>query len=102
MVVIIQLKQVLFHLLHLDLTILLILILIHHKIILNSELSYDELKSVLEGWLNPNAEGETKPASAGLSQPSAPTTQPTEPKAEINAPQKTDEVAAAFDDLFNK
>jgi len=69
---------------------------------LYSELSYDELKSVLEGWLNPNAEGETKPASAGLSQPSAPTTQPTEPKAEINAPQKTDEVAAAFDDLFNK
>jgi hypothetical protein len=72
---------------------------------LYSELSYDELKSVLEGWLNPNAEGETKPASAGLAQPkvaSAPTTQPTEPKAEINAPQKTDEVAAAFDDLFNK
>jgi hypothetical protein len=70
---------------------------------LYSELSYDELKSVLEGWLNPNAEGETKPVSAGLSQPaSAPTSQPTEPKAQINAPQKTDEVAAAFDDLFNK
>ena len=69
---------------------------------LYSELSYDELKSVLEGWLNPNAEGEAKPASAGLAQASAPTTQPTEPKAEINAPQKTDEVAAAFDDLFNK
>jgi hypothetical protein len=72
---------------------------------LYSELSYDELKSVLEGWLNPNAEGETKPVSAGLAQPKAapaPTTQPTEPKAEINAPQKTDEVAAAFDDLFNK
>ena len=25
---------------------------------LYSELSYDELKSVLEGWLNPSSEGE--------------------------------------------
>ena len=69
---------------------------------LYSELSYDELKSVLEGWLNPNAEGESKPASAGLAQAASAPSQPTEQKAEINAPQKTDEVAAAFDDLFNK
>ena len=71
---------------------------------LYSELSYDELKSVLEGWLNPNAEGETKPVSAGLSQPTArpAAAAPVQPKVEINAPQKTDDVANAFDDLFNK
>jgi hypothetical protein len=71
---------------------------------LYSELSYDELKSVLEGWLNPTAEGETKPVSAGLSQPKAqpaPAAQ-VQPKVEINDPKKTDDVAAAFDDLFNK
>ena len=27
---------------------------------LYSELSYDELKSVLEGWLNPSGEGERR------------------------------------------
>jgi hypothetical protein len=71
---------------------------------LYSELSYDELKSVLEGWLNPNAEGESQPASAGLSQPTArpAAAAPVQPKVEINAPQKTDDVANAFDDLFNK
>jgi hypothetical protein len=72
---------------------------------LYSELSYDELKSVLEGWLNPSGEGEKETVSQStLSQSkpvqSTPTT-PTAPKAEINAPQKTDDVAAAFDDLFN-
>ena len=68
---------------------------------LYSELSYDELKSVLEGWLNPTAEGESKPVSAGLSQPTARPAAPVQPKVEINAPQKTDDVANAFDDLFN-
>ena len=72
---------------------------------LYSELSYDELKSVLEGWLNPSGEGEKETVSQStLSQSkpvqSTPTT-PKAPKAEINAPQKTDDVAAAFDDLFN-
>ena len=58
---------------------------------------------MLEGWLNPNAEGESKPVSAGLSQPTArpAAAAPVQPKVEINAPQKTDDVAAAFDDLFN-
>ena len=49
---------------------------------LYSELSYDELKSVLEGWLNPNAEGERKPVSAGtLSQPARPAHNQLQPKA---------------------
>ena len=77
---------------------------------LYSELSYDELKSVLEGWLNPTAEGEQGSASQEvLSTPSKPAAQ-----AEVKTPapvaaaptttdstKKTDDVAAAFDDLFN-
>jgi len=77
---------------------------------LYSELSYDELKSVLEGWLNPTAEGEHGSASQEvLSTPSKPAAQ-----AEVKTPapvaaaptttesaKKTDDVAAAFDDLFN-
>ena len=76
---------------------------------LYSELSYDELKGVLEGWLNPTAEsknddGEPSVAEETLSK------KPTE---EVNdlpfdveddkpkATKKTDDVAAAFDDLFN-
>ena len=71
---------------------------------LYSELSYDELKSVLEGWLNPNGEPDTSTSTAVLSPSTAQpaTTAPVQPKVEINAPQKTDDVAAAFDDLFNK
>ena len=76
---------------------------------LYSELSYDELKDVLEGWLNPgktskNEEGESSVAEETLSK------KPTE---EVNdlpfdvdedkpkSTKKTDDVAAAFDDLFN-
>ena len=76
---------------------------------LYSELSYDELKDVLEGWLNPsktskNEEGESSVAEETLSK------KPTE---EVNdlpfdveddkpkTSKKTDDVAAAFDDLFN-
>jgi hypothetical protein len=68
---------------------------------LYSELSYDELKSVLEGWLNPSGEGEKETVSQStLSQstPSQPTqTAPTT----TESVKKTDDVAAAFDDLFN-
>ena len=71
---------------------------------LYSELSYDELKSVLEGWLNPSGEGEKETVSQStLSQstPSQPTqTAPTAPTTTESA-KKTDDVAAAFDDLFN-
>jgi hypothetical protein len=68
-----------------------------------SELSYDELKSVLEGWLNPTAEGKDETVSQSTLSQSTPT-QPTQtaPVPTINDSKKTDDVAAAFDDLFNK
>jgi len=78
---------------------------------LYSELSYDELKGVLEGWLNPTDEAGngSEPQSAsqqtlapqqpeannGGGPPSAPVT------TEAASAKKTDDVAAAFDDLFN-
>ena len=46
---------------------------------LYSELSYDELKSVLEGWLNPSGEGETETKSESVSQ----STLSTETKSEL-------------------
>jgi hypothetical protein len=78
---------------------------------LYSELSYDELKEVLEGWLNPGA------ANENASEPSVTAQTLSQPKKEA-APvkddlpfdvdekkptpsKKTDDVAAAFDDLFN-
>ena len=80
-----------------------------------SELSYDELKSVLEGWLNPTDEAEntqqpqsqtqqtlSTPQSAHKATPAAP--QPvtaTEPTAPAQDMKKLDDVASAFDDLFN-
>ena len=72
-----------------------------------SELSYDELKSVLEGWLNPSAEGANDTASQQtLSTPTAaPTAEPTPTAAPVQAApvdrKKLDDVANAFDDLFN-
>ena len=77
---------------------------------LYSELSYDELKSVLEGWLNPGAASEAgEPSVSGetLSQPkkeAAPVKDdlPFDVDEKKPAPsKKTDDVAAAFDDLFN-
>ena len=73
---------------------------------LYSELSYDELKSVLEGWLNPTAEGKDDTVSQEtLSTPKTETTTTShdmggsvETKSDS---KKTDDVAAAFDDLFN-
>ena len=73
---------------------------------LYSELSYDELKSVLEGWLNPTAEGKDDTVSQEtLSKPKTETTTTShdmggsvETKSDS---KKTDDVAAAFDDLFN-
>jgi hypothetical protein len=74
-----------------------------------SELSYDELKSVLEGWLNPTAEeGEESVSQQTLSTPSAPQPQATSapaaaPSNEVTTEEKKkmDDVASAFDDLFN-
>jgi len=78
---------------------------------LYSELSYDELKGVLEGWLNPtsdkNDEGEPSVAEETLSKKEVKSedkvddlpfdVEDDKPK----ATKKTDDVAAAFDDLFN-
>ena len=71
---------------------------------LYQELSYDELKGVLEGWLNPTGEGETMTESSATQETLAPKTQPTSTPSEpvsTQSSQKTDDVAAAFDDLFN-
>jgi len=72
------------------------------------ELSYEELKGVLEGWLNPTAEaGEESVTEQTLSTPSAPQSQPAvaaAPQAAAPAAEdrkKLDDVASAFDDLFN-
>ena len=68
---------------------------------LYSELSYDELKSVLEGWLNPSGENESGEES--VSQETLSTETKSEPVAQTTTSdsKKTDDVAAAFDDLFN-
>ncbi len=76
---------------------------------LYSELTYAELKNVLEGWLNPSAaaseeeksvSAETLSSTAANDDEEAPfDTTPSKPAA---APaKKLDDVAAAFDDLFN-
>jgi len=75
---------------------------------LYSELSYDELKGVLEGWLNPTDEGAGQVSNAEpvfnqkatpLDMVDVPTQQPS--VSETASVKKTDDVAAAFDDLFN-
>lgn len=85
-----------------------------------SELPYDELKSVLEGWLNPTDEAsnsggdsvsqQTLSNSKPAAQPqtSQPAASPT-PAAETSTSdistedkKKLDDVSSAFDDLFNK
>ena len=78
---------------------------------LYQELSYDELKGVLESWLNPSATGESSSESQSVSQetiaPSKPATQSAQSVdlgGSTEAPkvsQSTSDVEAAFDDLFN-
>ena len=71
---------------------------------LYSELSYDELKGVLEGWLNPTAEGADQSVSQEtLKTPTQTTTETTPPQTTTTTSdsKKTEDVAAAFDDLFN-
>jgi hypothetical protein len=74
---------------------------------LYQELTYDELKSVLEGWLNPSAASEAADsvsaqalASASDEDDDEPTPTPKASPAAAPA-KKLDDVAAAFDDLFN-
>jgi hypothetical protein len=75
---------------------------------LYSELSYDELKSVLEGWLNPTAEsgGDSVSQETLSTAPKKETTVShdmggSKEVTEKSDSKKTDDVAAAFDDLFN-
>jgi hypothetical protein len=78
---------------------------------LYQELSYEELKGVLESWLNPSATNDdgveavsTEELSKAVSSNTSKTDNDTEatpaPKAEAPT-KKLDDVAAAFDDLFN-
>ncbi len=79
---------------------------------LYSELSYDELKAVLEGWLNPtsdkNEDGEPSVAEETLSNKEVKSEKEVDDlpfDVDDDKPKtskKTDDVAAAFDDLFNK
>ena len=71
-----------------------------------SELSYDELKSVLEGWLNPTEDGAAESVSQQtLSTPATPSPQaapaPVAAAVSTEEKKKMDDVASAFDDLFN-
>jgi hypothetical protein len=80
---------------------------------LYQELTYSELKSVLEGWLNPSATGDDELETSVSAQTLSSTASPAEsviptptPKAEMvtEAPapaKKLDDVTSAFDDLFN-
>ena len=82
---------------------------------LYQELSYDELKDVLESWLNPNSTGEesgTESVSQESLSPkqsdastdmggSVDNTPPFEPDNKPEPSKKTDDVASAFDELFN-
>lgn len=74
------------------------------------ELSYDELKGVLESWLNPTGEDEEDDSVSSNELSSTPTTTtshdlggPVETKStdEVESKKKLDDVASAFDDLFN-
>jgi hypothetical protein len=76
---------------------------------LYSELSYAELKNVLEGWLNPTATSDDGGSSETEQPQSSKSVTPPagndaldsyEPQTPASS-KKTDDVAAAFDDLFN-
>lgn len=75
---------------------------------LYQELTYAELKSVLEGWLNPDAEPtkeETSVSAQTLSstskdEPLPTTSQVTKTDDVVTHAKKVDEVATAFDELF--
>ena len=83
---------------------------------LYQELTYSELKSVLEGWLNPSATGDDELETSVSAQTLSSTASPAESvipaptaKAESqdmggsqpSAAKKLDDVTSAFDDLFN-
>lgn len=65
------------------------------------ELSYDELKDVLEGWLNPS--GGEDSSQTSTTQQTLSTTQPAQQTTTSQQTQtsNTSDVASAFDELFN-
>ena len=68
---------------------------------LYQELSYDELKDVLEGWLNPS--GGEDSSQTSTTQQTLSTTQPAQQTTTSQQTQtsNTNDVASAFDELFN-
>jgi hypothetical protein len=71
---------------------------------LYQELTYDELKSVLEGWLNPSggSDEEVESVAAETLSSTQSDDEDVKPAPKAEAPtKKLDDVAAAFDDLFN-
>lgn len=83
---------------------------------LYQELTYSELKSVLEGWLNPSATGDDEletsvsaqtlsstasPAESVIPAPTAKTESQDMGGSQPAAAKKLDDVTSAFDDLFN-
>ena len=66
------------------------------------ELTYSELKSVLEGWLNPtNDDTEESVSEQTLSTPAPQATSTPQAAPAVEDRKKLDDVASAFDDLFN-
>ena len=73
---------------------------------LYQELSYDELKGVLEGWLNPSGNSDEETDEPSAVQETLAPKQQAQTQSSLNTDMggttsKTDDVAAAFDDLFN-
>jgi hypothetical protein len=81
---------------------------------LYQELSYAELKNVLEGWLNPSATSDEDETESSVAAETLSSAKPTPSVSHdlggsVETPvqsapavsKKTDDVAAAFDDLFN-
>jgi hypothetical protein len=81
---------------------------------LYQELSYAELKNVLEGWLNPSATSDEDETESSVAAETLSSAKPTpsvshDMGGSVETPsqsapavsKKTDDVAAAFDDLFN-
>jgi hypothetical protein len=76
---------------------------------LYSELTYAELKNVLEGWLNPSGTSDDEVSASAQTLSSTAKdedevpfdTTPSKPAAPAAPAKKVDDVAAAFDDLFN-
>jgi len=71
-------------------------------------LTYSELKNVLEGWLNPSANGDEDTSTAAVEtlastakNDEAPFDVDETKSAPKESPKKIDDVASAFDDLFN-